>query len=79
LSRDELVCTGESCKKVVKMTFARATSLPDPDKLQLQPRRQRVARDRNEGEALNEKVLKALICAVVDLSKATGRRQIACR
>ena len=42
-----MICTGETYKKVVKMTFAKGASLDDPRPLQLQPRRQHQARHRH--------------------------------
>ena len=43
-SHDGIICTGETYKNVVKMTFAKGASLADPSRpLQLQPRRQHQA------------------------------------
>ena len=71
-SRDGIICTGESYKSVVKMTFARGASLPDPAKLfnsSLEGNTRR-AIDIREGEAINEAALKALIRAAIDLNQA---------
>jgi len=70
-SHDGLICTGESYKKVVKMTFPKGASLPDPaglfnSSLEGSTRR---AIDFAEGAELNEKALKALIRAAVDINK----------
>ena len=47
-SHDGIICTGESYKKAVKLTFAKGAFLEDPARsLQLEPRRQRPARDRH--------------------------------
>ena len=44
---DGIICTGETYKAVVKMTFAKGAALDDPGRpVQFQPRRQRAARDR---------------------------------
>jgi len=71
-SHDGLICTGESYKSVVKMTFAKGASLKDPSKLfnsSLEGNTRR-AIDFREGEKINEKALKALIRAAVDLNKS---------
>ena len=44
---DGIICTGETYKSVVKLTFAKGASLEDPQALQLQPRRQHPARHRH--------------------------------
>lgn len=70
-SHDGLICTGESYKKVVKMTFPKGASLPDPSGLfnsSLEGSTRR-AIDFAEGAELNEKALKALIRAAVDINK----------
>jgi len=70
-SHDGLICTGESYKKVVKMTFPKGASLPDPSGLfnsSLEGGTRR-AIDFAEGAELNEKALKALIRAAVDINK----------
>jgi len=46
-SHGGIVCTGETYKKVVKMTFAKGAALEDPSSIQLQPRRKCQARDRH--------------------------------
>ena len=71
-SHDGIVCTGETYKKAVKMTFAKGASLADPAKLFNSSRdgNTRRAIDFHEGDPLGEKALKALIRAAVALNKA---------
>ena len=69
-SHDGLLCTGETYKSVVKMTFARGAALVDPSGLfnsSLDGNTRR-AIDFHEGETVNEKALKALIRAAVTLN-----------
>ena len=68
-----IICTGETYKSVVKMTFAKGASLEDPSKLfnsSLEGNARR-AIDIREGETINEKALKALIRAAVALNTST--------
>jgi hypothetical protein len=70
-----IICTGETYKAVVKMTFAKGASLPDPSKLfnsSLEGNTRR-AIDFAEGAKINEKALKALIRAAVVLNEAKGK------
>src|SRR6476619_94171 len=62
-SHDGLICTGETYKNVVKMTFAKGASLKDPSGLFNSSLEGNVRRaiDVHEGNELNEKALKALI------------------
>ena len=78
-SHDGLICTGETYKKVVKMTFAKGASLPDPSRLFNSSLDGNVRRaiDFHEGDKVDGKALKALIRAAVDLNKASGRGQSA--
>jgi hypothetical protein len=74
-SHDGLICTGESYKQVVKMTFARGASLEDPSHLfnsSLEGNTRR-AIDFREGEKIDEKALKALIRAAVALNASRAR------
>jgi hypothetical protein len=69
-SRGGIVCTGETHKNVVKMTFAKGASLPDPKRLfnaSLQGNVRR-AIDIHEGDKINEAALKDLIRAAVALN-----------
>ncbi|MGA2409905.1 MAG: DUF1801 domain-containing protein [Candidatus Binataceae bacterium] len=62
-SHDGIICTGESYKKVVKLTFAKGASLKDPDRLfnsSLDGNARR-AIDIHEGEVVNESAFKALV------------------
>ena len=73
---DGMICTGETYKSVVKMTFARGASLPDPARLfnsSLEGNARR-AIDFHEGDKINEAALKALIRAAATLNKSKGRR-----
>lgn len=74
-SHDGLICTGETYKKVVKMTFAKGASLKDPSGLFNSSLEGNVRRaiDFHEGEKLNKKALKALIKAAVALNKSSAR------
>ena len=69
-SHDGIVCTGESYKSVVKMTFAKGASLEDPAGLFNSSLDGNVRRaiDIREGEAIDEKALKTLIRAAVALN-----------
>ena len=73
---DGIICTGETYKSVVKMTFAKGASLEDPSGLfnsSLEGNTRR-AIDFHEGEKIDEKALKALIRAAVSLNESTARR-----
>ena len=75
-SHDGLICTGETYKNVVKMTFAKGASLEDPSGLfnsSLEGNTRR-AIDVHQGEALNEDALKTLVRAAVSLNQSKGRR-----
>jgi hypothetical protein len=66
-----ILCTGETYKSVVKMTFAKGASLEDPSRLfnsSLEGNTRR-AIDIQEGDKINEKALKALIRAAVALNE----------
>ena len=69
-SHDGLICTGETYKNVVKMTFAKGAALKDPSNLfnsSLEGNTRR-AIDIHEGEEIDAEALKALIRAAVDLN-----------
>ena len=75
-SHDGMVCTGETYKTVVKMTFAKGAALEDPAGLfnsSLDGNTRR-AIDFREGEKLDEEALKALVRAAVALNTSTARR-----
>ena len=74
-SHDGLICTGETYKNVVKMTFAKGAALEDPSGLfnsSLEGNTRR-AIDFHQGETINEKALKTLIRAAVTLNKSRAR------
>ena len=69
-SRNGIVCTGETYKNVVKMTFAKGAALKDPSRLFNSSLDGNVRRaiDIHEGEKINEAALKDLIRAAVALN-----------
>ena len=76
---DGIICTGETYKSVVKMTFAKGASLKDPSRLinaSLEGNTRR-AIDFHEGDKINERTLKALIraAAALNTSAAAKRRR----
>jgi hypothetical protein len=75
-SHDGIICTGETYKSVVKMTFAKGASLKDPSGIfnsSLDGNTRR-AIDFHEGEEIDAAALKALIRAAVALNKARTKR-----
>ena len=75
-SDNGLICTGETYKAVVKMTFAKGAALPDPANLfnaSLEGNTRR-AIDFHDGDKINEAALKALIRAAVTLNKSKAKR-----
>ncbi len=75
-SHDGLICTGETYKSVVKMTFAKGAALEDPSGLfnaSLEGNTRR-AIDVHEGETIDEDALKALIRAAVALNASRTKR-----
>jgi hypothetical protein len=73
-SHDGIICTGETYKSVVKTTFAKGASLPDPAGLFNSSLEGRVRRaiDFHEGEKINEKALKTLIRDAVALNTSAA-------
>ncbi|MFZ3354601.1 MAG: DUF1801 domain-containing protein [Xanthobacteraceae bacterium] len=71
-----IICTGETYKAVVKLTFAKGAALPDPSGLFNSSLEGNVRRaiDIHEGEKINEKAFKALIRGAADLNAAKGKR-----
>ena len=69
-SHDGIICTGESYKSKVKLTFAKGASLPDPAKLFNSglEGKQRRAIDINEGDEIDGGAFKALVHAAVVLN-----------
>ena len=74
-SHDGLICTGETYKNVVKMTFAKGAALKDPSRLfnsSLDGNTRR-AIDFHEDETIDEEALKTLVRAAVNLNRSTAR------
>lgn len=74
-SHDGLICTGETYKTIVKMTFARGAALQDPSGLfnaSLDGNTRR-AIDFHEGETINAEALKALVRAAVRLNQSRAK------
>ena len=74
-SHDGLICTGETYKNVVKMTFAKGAALKDPSGLfnsSLDGNTRR-AIDFHEGEKIDERALKTLVRAAVSLNKSKAK------
>jgi hypothetical protein len=82
-SHDGIICTGESYKKVVKMTFAKGAFLDDPSGLfnSSLDGNMRRAIDIHEGEKINVRALKALIRSAIALNssgkKGAGKKAVA--
>jgi hypothetical protein len=75
-SHSGILCTGETYKNVVKMTFAKGAALEDPSGLfnsSLEGNTRR-AIDFHEGEEIDEKALKALVRAAVTLNESKAKR-----
>ncbi|MGE5276537.1 MAG: DUF1801 domain-containing protein [Acidobacteriota bacterium] len=76
-SHNGIVCTGETYTKVVKLTFARGASLPDPSRLfnsSLEGHTRR-AIDIHEGEKVDARAFKALVKAAVALNGLSARKR----
>ncbi len=75
-SHNGIICTGESYKSVVKVTFFKGAALPDPSGLfnsSLEGNTRR-AIDFQEGESVDEKAFKTLVRAAITLNTAKRRR-----
>jgi hypothetical protein len=73
---DGIICTGETYKATVKLTFAKGASLRDPSRLfnsSLEGNMRR-AIDIHEGDEIDEKALKALIREAVQLNTSSARK-----
>jgi len=80
-SHSGIICTGETYKNVVKMTFAKGASLEDPSGLfnsSLEGNTRR-AIDFHEGDKIDEKALKALIRAAVALNTSSATQRPSAR
>jgi hypothetical protein len=76
-SHDGMICTGETYKNAVKMTFAKGAALDDPSRLfnsSLEGNARR-AIDLHEGDKIDEKALKALIRAAVALNTSARAKK----
>ena len=74
-SHDGLICTGETYKNVVKLTFLKGAALADPSGLfnaSLEGNARR-AIDLHEGDEVDADAFKALICAAVALNKSSSQ------
>jgi hypothetical protein len=74
---DGIICTGETYKAVVKMTFHKGASLPDPSGLfnsSLEGNTRR-AIDFHEGEKIDARALKALVRAAVALNESKSKKK----
>ena len=76
-SHDGIVCTGESYKKVVKLTFAKGAFLKDPARLFNSSLEGNVRRaiDIHEGEKVDEKAFKALVIQAIALNSAAKSKR----
>lgn len=74
-AHDGIICTGESYKAIVKLTFAKRTSLKDPTKLFNSSLDGNVRRaiDLHEGEEIDADAFKTLIRAAVALNTSGGK------
>ena len=73
---DGIICTGETYKRVVKMTFAKGAALKDPARLfnsSLEGNTRR-AIDFHEGDKVDEAALKTLVRAAVTLNQSKAKR-----
>jgi hypothetical protein len=73
-SHDGIICTGETYKDHVKMTFAKGASLKDPSGLFTQQGTVRRAIDFHEGDQVNEKALIALLRAAVAANASAKKK-----
>jgi hypothetical protein len=76
-SHDGIICTGESYKQHVKLTFAKGASLKDPARLFNSSLEGNVRRaiDIHEGEKVDEKAFKALVLQAIALNSATRSKR----
>ena len=72
-----IICTGETYKSIVKMTFAKGASLKDPARLfnSSMDGNTRRAIDIHEDDKIDEEALKALVRAAITLNQSSSRRQ----
>ena len=76
-SRNGIICTGETYKNAVKLTFAKGGSLDDPSNLFNSSLDGNVRRaiDFHEGDKINDKALKALIRAAIALNTSAAKKK----
>jgi hypothetical protein len=76
--QDGMICTGETYKSIVKVTFAKGAKLKDPSKLFNSSLEGNVRRaiDFHEGEKVNGKAFKALILAAVELNSMNNNSKL---
>src|SRR3954447_26940432 len=76
-SHDGMICTGETYKNVVKLTFAKGAQLKDPKRLFNSSLEGNVRRaiDLHEGEPINETAFQALIREAIAVNESSGRRK----
>jgi hypothetical protein len=74
---DGIICTGESYKAAVKLTFAKGAALKDPAELFNSSLDGNVRRaiDFREGDKINEKAFKALIRAAIELNQSKAKKK----
>jgi hypothetical protein len=74
-SHDGLICTGETYKNIVKMTFAKGAALKDPARLFNSSLDGNIRRaiDFHEGETIDEEALKTLVRVAVALNKSKAK------
>jgi hypothetical protein len=75
--RDGMICTGETYKSVVKLTFANGAALEDPSELFNSSLEGNVRRaiDIHEGDKINERALKNLVRAAVDYNQSKSKKR----
>jgi hypothetical protein len=73
-SHNGMVCTGESYKDHIKLTFAKGASLKDPENIFTQMGTQRCAIDIHEGDKINESAFKDLVRAAVNLNLSAKKK-----
>jgi hypothetical protein len=75
--RDGMICTGETYKSVVKLTFANGAALEDPSELFNSSLDGNVRRaiDIHEGDKVNERALKNLVRAAVDYNQSKSKKK----
>ncbi|MDQ0319799.1 hypothetical protein QO002_001937 [Pararhizobium capsulatum DSM 1112] len=80
-SHDGIICTGETYKSVVKMTFAKGAALEDPSGLFNSSLEGNVRRaiDVREGEAIDAEALKALVRAAIALNTSKPAKRSAAK